>query len=100
MVVLGGLLCVSARNVYRKVSKYSPVEASIRTEKLEVPADSPQMMRQAGSGCLAVFSSMMVMGLPGFFLSYSAAWLRAFSMAVFLGASGSALLAGVRNWGR
>ena len=74
--------CVNAWLDYRRVSRYSPVEASISTEKLEVPADSPQMMRHAGSGCLVVLSSRIVIGLPGFFLSYSAAWLRTVSMAV------------------
>ena len=54
------------------VSRYCPVLASTNTEKLLVPTDSPQITRQTGSGCLATFSSRNEIGLPGFFLSYSA----------------------------
>ena len=55
------------------VSRNSPVDASMNTDKPAVPTDSPQIMRQAGFGYCLLFSSSMEMVRPGCFLSYSPA---------------------------
>src|ERR1035441_3344093 len=55
------------------VSRNSPVDASMNTDRPAVPTDSPQIIRQAGFGYCLFFSSSMEMVRCGFFLSYSAA---------------------------
>src|ERR1700689_736659 len=60
----------------RMVSRYSPVLASTKIEKLLVPTDSPQITRQVVSGNLVLASSRKLTGLPGFFFSYSADFFR------------------------
>src|ERR1039458_5771606 len=81
---------------YRKVSRYTPVEASISTEKSEVPVDSPHTTRQAGLGCLGVLSNRIVIGLPGVFLSYAAVLLWGSSIAFLWAASESFFMAAMR----
>ena len=51
------------------VSRNSPVDASMNTDRPEVPSDSPQIIRQAGLGYLPFFSSSMEMVMCGFFFS-------------------------------
>src|SRR5207248_10171124 len=81
------------KSTYLIVSRYAPVDASISTEKFDVPTLSPQTTRQAGSGCLDVFSRTYVMGLPGFFFSYSVALLCGVSSAVLYAVGVSTLTA-------
>src|ERR1700722_11395212 len=78
---------------YRMVSRYRPVLASTKIEKLLVPTDSPQITRQVVSGNLVLASSRKLTGLPGFFLSYSAP----FFMAVLYASSESTLTEAMRN---
>ena len=51
------------------VSRNSPVDASMNTDRPEVPADSPQIIRQAGFGYRLFLSSSMEMVMCGFFVS-------------------------------